>query len=179
MQLPTFDPESLSAPIPGMSLTTEPGNRPWENPPQIVNIEEAVQFYAEKLLDPEKEDAILNAFSEQVSIEAMADMITTSAVMEGIHTIDISILVTPVIYEMLKYVGDINDVDYVESYEELEKKKRIPVSEAKNIVKEIVKEIDAKSAPKFPEIGGMETPEEEVPAPRGAGLMARKPRMEE
>jgi hypothetical protein len=84
-----------------------------------------------------------------------------------------------VIYEMLKYVGDINDVDYVESYEELEKKKRIPVSEAKNIVKEIVKEIDAKSAPKFPEIGGMETPEEEVPAPRGAGLMARKPRMEE
>ena len=37
-----FDASSLNAPIPGMSLTTEPGNRPWENPPQIVTIDDAL-----------------------------------------------------------------------------------------------------------------------------------------
>jgi hypothetical protein len=179
MRLPTFDPESLSAPIPGMSLTTEPGNRPWENPPQLTTLEEAVGFYTEKLLDPEKEDAILNAFAEEISIESMADMITTSAVMDGIHTIDVSILVSPVIHEMLKYVADINDVDYIESYADIEKKKRIPVSEARKIVDEVVKEMGREAVPNFPELGAPEKEEEEMPKPRSAGLMARKPRMEE
>jgi len=179
ISLPQVDAGNLSGPVPGMSLTTEPGNRPWENPPQIVKIEDAVEFYSEKILDPEKQDAILNAFAEDISIESMADMITTSAVMDGIHTIDVSILVTPVIHEMLKYVADINDIDYIESYADIEKKKRIPVSEARKIVDEVVKEMCREAVPNFPELGAPEKEEEEMPKPKSAGLMARKPRMEE
>ena len=181
MRLPTYDPGSLSAPIPGMSLTTEPGNRPWENPPQLVTVEEAVKFYTEKILDPEKEEAILAAFDQEVSIESMADMVTTSAVMDGIHTLDIAVLVTPVIVEMFKYIGDMNGVEYVESYEEKDKKSRIPVSEARKIVKEVVDEMDRETAPKFPAWGGeVEEQEEpmEEPKPK-AGLMARKTQVEE
>jgi hypothetical protein len=179
MRLPEIDAGNLSAPIPGMSLTTEPGNRPWENPPQIVNIEDAVSFYAEKILDPEKQDAILNAFTEEVSIESMADMVTTSAVMEGIHTIDLSILINPVVQEMFRYVGDINNVKYIESYEELDKKKRIPEHEARSIVEDIAKEMDASKVPPMP---GAESKEElpmDVKPPVSMrGLMA-KPMSEE
>jgi hypothetical protein len=173
MRLPTVDEGNLSAPIPGMSLTTEPGNRPWENPPQIVKLEDAVEFYAEKILDPDKQDAILNAFAEDISIESMADMITTSAVMDGIHTIDLAVLVNPVVQEMFRYVGDANGIEYVDSFEELDKQKRIPEHEAKKIVQEVVDEISKQRlSPAAPE------PEvQETPMPR-RGLMA-KPMSEE
>ena len=180
MRLPTYDPGSLSAPIPGMSLTTEPGNRPWENPPQIVTLEEAVDFYTQKLLDPEKEEAILAAFAEEVSIEAMTDMVTTSAVMEGIHTLDVSVLVAPVVAEMFKYVADMNDVDYIESYDEKVNKSRIPVSEAKKIVEEVVAEMDRENAPKFPGLGVEPVEEEPIEETKPKrGLMARKTQVEE
>ena len=40
---------SIDAPIAGQSLTTEPGNRPWENPPQYTTVEEALEYYIHKL----------------------------------------------------------------------------------------------------------------------------------
>jgi hypothetical protein len=178
MRLPIVDAGNLSGPVPGMSLTTEPGNRPWENPPQIVKLEDAVEYYAERLFDEEKQDAILSAFEEDISIESMADMLTTSAVMEGIHTIDISVLINPVVQEMLRYVGDANNVKYIDSYEELDKKKRIPLHEAKQIVKEVVEEISKERMSKasVDETEEPETIAEEVKPKRG--LMA-KPMQEE
>ena len=161
MNKPRFSAANLRAPIPGMSLTTEPGNRPWENPPQIVNVEDAIEFYAQKLLDPEKADAILDAMSEEISIESMADMLTTSAVMDGIHTIDVSVLVTPVVQEMLRYVGDVNEMEYVESYEEKEKKNIMPL----HLIKKVVKE-------KAEDMGALEGRYEEDQKPMG--LMARR-----
>jgi hypothetical protein len=177
IRLPTVDAGNLSGPIPGMSLTTEPGNRPWENPPQIVNIEDAVAFYAEKLLDPEKQDAILNAFEEEISIESMADMLTTSAVMDGIHTIDLAVLINPVIQEMLRYVGDSNEVEYVESYEELQKQKQIPEHEAKRIVKKVVQQISQERTPVASPIPAPMEQQSSEGAPK-RGLMA-KPMQEE
>lgn len=173
IRLPQVDAGNLSGPVPGMSLTTEPGNRPWENPPQIVKIEDAVEFYADKILDPEKQDAILNAFAEDISIESMADMITTSAVMDGIHTIDLAVLINPVVQEMFRYVGDVNGVKYTDSFEELEKQKRIPAHEAKKIVEDLIKDMsEGQMAPTMPP-----ATEAEAPMPR-RGLMA-KPMSEE
>ena len=39
----------FDAPIPGQSLTNEPGNAPWEHPPQMVKMEEAMGYVWEKL----------------------------------------------------------------------------------------------------------------------------------
>lgn len=172
-KIPRMSPSMLRAPIPGMSLTTEPGNRPWENPPQLVSVDEAIEFYAEKILDPDKADAILDAMDQEISIEVMADTITTSAVMDGIHTIDVSVLVTPVIQEMLRYVGDLNEVEYVESYAEIEKSKRIPKHEARRIVRDVAKEYNKPPSTR-------EEPKEDMEAQEPkAGLMARRIMSEE
>jgi nucleoside permease NupC len=173
---PIYDPGSLSGPIPGMSLTTEPGNRPWENPPQIVTVEDAIQFYSEKLLDPEKQSAIAETLEMGLAVESISDMLTTSAVMDGYHTIDISMLVTPVVNELIKYVGDINGVDYIESYEAKEKEQAISKREAEKIVKEISAEMNKDKLPAFP-MPGKASVEESIEEPAmSKGLMARKPR---
>ena len=42
--MPLLDkPDLLDAPIPGQSLTSEPGNYPWEQPPQLNTVDEAVE----------------------------------------------------------------------------------------------------------------------------------------
>ena len=44
---------SLDAPIPGQSLTSEPKNRPWRNPPQLDTVEDAMEYYLPRLSSPE------------------------------------------------------------------------------------------------------------------------------
>ena len=73
----------------------------------------------------------------------MADQILNSGVMNGVHSYDISVLVNPVIREMIMYVGDISNVDYIESYEKEAVKKRVPREIAKEIAREISKEAQA------------------------------------
>ena len=44
----------FDAPIPGQSLTDEPGNYPWEHPPQKASIEEAADDVYESIMKKEK-----------------------------------------------------------------------------------------------------------------------------
>jgi hypothetical protein len=157
------DPEYLQGPIPGMSLTSEPGNRPWENPPVYVNVEDVVAFYTEQILDPETEDFVVLTLEKGISVEAAADHLVTSGVMNGMHTADVAFLVTPVVRELLMYVGDSAGVEYVESYDKAEQEKRIPRKLAKQIAEEVFAE-ELKQEEPAPE-----------PAPAMGGLMARRP----
>ena len=43
----------FDTPVPGQSLTDEPGNYPWEHPPKSASIEEATDFVYEAMMKPE------------------------------------------------------------------------------------------------------------------------------
>ena len=45
---PLFD-----APIPGMSLTHELGARPWQSPSQFTTVDEAIEFYMDRMATEE------------------------------------------------------------------------------------------------------------------------------
>lgn len=155
------DPEYLDGPIPGMSLTSEPGARPWENPPIYVTVEDVVAFYTEQILDTEAEDFILLTLGKGISVEAAAQHLISSGAMNGVHTMDVGFLVNPVVRELLMYVADSAGITYVESYDKLDKEKRIPRKLAKQIVDEIfAEELKAKE----------DTETEQEPT----GLMARR-----
>jgi hypothetical protein len=105
--------EFLEAPIPGMSLTTEPGNSPWEQPPQLVTIQQVADFYINKLT--EDEDAInktLDAIEQGVPLQALADGAITFNMMKGIHTVDVGFLVMPIIVELFITLAELNDIKY-------------------------------------------------------------------
>tara|TARA_X000001382_G_scaffold17070_1_gene10697 strand:+ start:66 stop:635 length:570 start_codon:yes stop_codon:yes gene_type:complete len=92
----TFD-----APIPGQSLTTEPKGFPWERPPQIDKPEEALTFYINNMSKDEVLDDIFTALDEGFPLDLLVKSILTNGVMEGIHSIDISLLVHPVLVEYI------------------------------------------------------------------------------
>jgi len=130
----------INAPIPGMSLTTEPGNRPWENPPNLVSIEDAMEFYTKRILGtPENHDQVLDLIESSLPIRNIANILMKTSVMEGYHTIDVGILVLPVVEELLMSIADIHDVTYVETIDNVFKENTTSRRQARLAVQEMQK----------------------------------------
>tara|TARA_R100001086_G_C11804549_1_gene249768 strand:- start:439 stop:993 length:555 start_codon:yes stop_codon:yes gene_type:complete len=143
----TISPEMLQGPVPGMSLTSEPQQFPWEVPTQITTVEEAVEYYSERLMeDQDVEDALLVALDNGISIERLAESLTVSATMNGVHNLDVSFLINPYVREVMKYIAEAAGQDYVDSYSELKDKKKIPYRLIKEMVQETLDEEEQETA---------------------------------
>ena len=131
----------INAPIPGMSLTSEPGNRPWENPPNLVSVEDAMEFYTKRILGtPENYDQVLDILESGLPVRNVANILMKTSVMEGNHTIDVGILVLPVIEELLMAVADMHNSEYTESIDSLFKENVVSRRQARLAVQELKKE---------------------------------------
>ena len=106
------DNNLFDAPIPGQSLTAELGARPWQQPPQYPTVEEAFEFYATKLTDPAINDSLLDALEMGTPVGPVAEILVQSGAMEGKHSIDVSILILPVLMELIAYVADEAGIEY-------------------------------------------------------------------
>jgi hypothetical protein len=165
------EPQALpfEAPIAGMSLTAEPGNRPWQQPPQHATVEAAIEYYLPKLSDEVFYEELLNVMELGIPLTTIANGIQLNGVMSGIHTIDVGILVMPVIVETLAFLGDEAGVDY-----ELGTDREIDsdlVSESQIAL--AIKKQKQKGSP------SMEAPVEQeeepmVEEPESSGLMSRR-----
>ncbi len=92
---PTINP--FNAPIPGQGLTDEPGNYPWEHPPQFPEIEDAADFIYDRLSDPKQLKRLLTMMRIGVPIEALVKVITFSGFLEGKFTVDVAKLLEPIV----------------------------------------------------------------------------------
>lgn len=102
----------VDGPIAGMGLTHELGGRPWQKPPQYNTVEEAMTYYIPRFTNPKVIDQLLDVMELGIPLTTIADAMQSSAVMEGIHTVDVGLLVMPVLIEMMAYIGDDAGVEY-------------------------------------------------------------------
>lgn len=145
----------FSAPIPGMSLTTEPKSRPWESPPQLTKVSEVVNFYGEELANPEFMYAILDAVKKGMPIHSLSNALSKINVMNGIHSVDTGIIVTPVITEMIKTIADLNDVGYSVTDEERESLTRVDKTIAADAIKSLKESVEENVAEEEPKPSGL------------------------
>ena len=96
----------LSAPIPGQSLTAEPGSRPWEKPPKYTTVEETLKFYIEDLSQPKKLARLLDKIEEGAPLGLIVDTLQTVGVSKGLHTLDVGYLISPVLVEFMKVAAE-------------------------------------------------------------------------
>ncbi len=108
----TLEP-MIDAPIAGQSLTAELGNRPWQQPPQYTTVEEALQYYIPRLINPEMLDDLFNVMETGIPLTTLANAIQSSGVMEGKHSLDVGILILPVLMETMAYLAEESDIEYV------------------------------------------------------------------
>lgn len=92
----------LQGPIPGQSLTDTPKNHKWERPPQFSDPEEVALQYISKLADQDTMDDLAVLLDSGVPLKPIVETLTTVGVSEGIHSIDVSLIVGPVIHAFIK-----------------------------------------------------------------------------
>jgi hypothetical protein len=129
--------------IPGNSLTKEPGNWPWEQPPMFVELADVVDYYTEKLTTNESVNVITKSLETNISVVELTNVMIKAGVMQGIHSIDSAMLAFPVIAEMIKTIADISDVGYVESDEDFKKATELDESVYIELIKDSQAKVEA------------------------------------
>ena len=108
-----FDDTSFDAPIPGMGMTHELGARPWQTPPTYTTVEETSDYYIERMSNPKFKEQLLDVMEMKIPLTTLANTIQLGSVMEGLHTVDVGMLMIPILVETMALIGDSSDVDYV------------------------------------------------------------------
>lgn len=159
----------FDGPIPGQSLTSTPKNYPWERPPETADPDEAITHHLTRLSQPEVLNSILDGVTMGMPVSLITDMMLTGAVAKGIHSIDISLMVAPVVHEYIVNLLEEEDVEFKEFFEkdgDEDNQKSMAVSQALRGLKETVPEEEVIEAETEEEM-----PMEEQPK---RGLMSRE-----
>ena len=170
----TFD-----APIPGQSLTDTPKNAPYERPPEIVDPIEAIDAHIDNLNKEGAMEDVLYFLELGSDLQTLVQGILRSGVMAGLHSIDVSLIIAPVIHEYIKGFADAADMEYDEGFDNKEAKEIISygrdVARAKKMLDELREKQGMAPMPE-PEMEPEMEPEEPEMVeeePAKTGLMAR------
>ncbi len=102
----------LDAPISGQHMTSELGGRPWQQAPQYTTVDEAIEYYLDRMSSDEFTDQLVDVLEMDVPVTTLANTLQLGGVMDGKHTVDVGMLVMPLLMEMIMLVGDMADVKY-------------------------------------------------------------------
>jgi hypothetical protein len=174
--------------IPGQSLTAEPKNAPYENAPSMSKPEDAVLWHLDRLMEPDRTEAVLDALELGMDVVSLTEGILRGAVLDGRHSVDVSLIIGPVIHEFIKTSAERVGIDFDEGFPDNSKEKAkvkysINSKKAADMIdkleksgkldKPVLEPMDDMDQAELP----MDMPEMEAPmeAPAGApqGLMSR------
>ena len=165
------DEPNLDYPIPGMGMTAELGSRLWEQPPQLDTVDEATDFYMERMKQDDVQKGLIKVIDMGVPLTTIANAIQLANVMEGRHNIDIGVLMLPILVETMRYIAEEANIEYVTGMEEIkEKDDALALKVASKMIdekEEIVEEEDVNK------ISETETTGVEIVKPP-KGLMSRR-----
>lgn len=170
--------------FPGQSLTAEPKNAPYENAPEMVDPEEAVMWHMERLAEPKRMNHVLDALELGMDVVSLTEGLLRGAVLDGRHSIDVSLIIAPVIHELINSSAKAAGIDYEEgipddSEDQSKVKYQIDSRKAQKMIDK-----SKGSKPKGKPVGGdveevlSHLPEDitkEMPTAK-EGLMSRKPK---
>jgi len=165
MAEPMFD-----APIPGQSLTAELGARPWQSPPQFTTVDEALEFYVPRMASDSFSEKLIDVMEMGIPLTTLANSMQMNSVMEGKHSVDVGIIIMPVLIEMMRLIGDSAGIEYDTGMDKKEKTRSTLVTKALNKLRDEEAKNETTEEPE-PEVVEEQAPvEEEEPK----GLMARR-----
>lgn len=164
----------FNAPIPGESLTAEQGSMPWEKPPQLDTPEAALEFYLDKLSNEEAIETVGSMMQTGVPIDIITSSMLSSGIMRGVHTVDVKTLISPMIFEHLRSLGDVMGIDYKETMEDYADKEQLKkTKERKEDAAMLNRSMLEETLRKRPELVE-EIVEQPLEEPKPKGLISRK-----
>lgn len=98
------------APVPGESLTGEPGGAPWERPPQFSDPQKAAAYVWKQLNKPANMKQMLTMLDQGMPVEALARTVLMGGFQEGKWTPDVALLISRPVVTMISTLGYMADV---------------------------------------------------------------------
>lgn len=170
----------FNVPIPGESLTREPKNAPYERPPELNDPEDALIYHTDRLTNNRRIKAAMLLLEEGIDIKMLTEGILRKAVLDGMHSVDVSMIIAPAVHEYIRTTADMAGVEYKEGFEQddTELDYEINKSRAKKALAKIKAEPKKSTAPVEEPMMDLEEDEpmmvEEEMTPKPKGLMARR-----
>tara|TARA_R100000951_G_scaffold103017_3_gene95410 strand:+ start:547 stop:1068 length:522 start_codon:yes stop_codon:yes gene_type:complete len=170
----------FSTPIPGQSLTKEPRSYAWEDPPKYSKPEDALMWHMDRLEEPERTKAVLTLLELGLDVVTLTEGVLRGGVVQGIHNIDVSLIIAPIIHEYITGTASAAGIDFKEGLSEVKVDyKEFESAIDKNKINEVLKDIDEdKPIDLQPIEEALEEKEMQVEEPeveeKPRGLMARE-----
>ena len=167
----------FARPIPGASLTSKLGKYPYENPPDMVEIEDVMNHYMSKLADQEVIDDIALVCELGVTIKPIVKSLVTSQQMEGRHSIDTGLIVAPVLHEFIKQAVEATGITVKDDDRDYQKEaEAAEIQRFKALTMKYISDIDKQGDPGVELLKDIVEPEaaaEEPVEEKPMGLMAK------
>ena len=161
---------AFSGPIPGQSLTLEPKGFPWERPPEIADPEEALQWEIKRLSEPKVLGGLIDAIDiYDLDVNTLTKGIARAGVAKGLYTIDVAMLIAPVVHEFIKQAAISSGANPDDGFEDKTANERDKRLREVDIAKKMMKNMKLKPKQAAKKAIVMQ---EEVAVP-SKGLMAR------
>ena len=147
----------FDTPIPGQSLTDEPGNYPWEHPPQYVTTDGAADHLWNRMSEPEFAEQIIAMLDAGVPVEAIGRTVLFGGFLKGKFSPDVAFIIAEPVMKMIATIGVIAGVEDIKmSMDDITNKKEVRSAvrlnvEAEKVAKDIKGEIKQKGLMAKPE----------------------------
>ena len=154
--------DPFDSPVAGQGLTDEPGNYPWEHPPQFADPEEATEYIWVTLHQKQLTEQLIGMLDAGVPVEAIGRTILFAGFMEGKFSPDLAFIITEPVMKMIAAIGINGGVEkIIFSLEDLTNKKQIREITKVKMAKEKVAEITESTQEDIKKAGLMARPEPE------------------
>lgn len=157
----------LDAPIPGQGMTAPLGDRPWQRPPQFTTPEKALSFYISKITSDRQASQMMDILEMGVPVDTLVDTMQLGGVMEGMHSVDVGIIIAPALSEAISGMADKAGISYTKESSDIEEDAPTD-SEIALTLNEMKETVDEPMEEKVEE--SVEEDTEDMPS----GLMARR-----
>lgn len=106
------DPIAPTGPIPGANYTSDTKNYPWHRPPDIVNMDEAIEYIFRRLVDTDAGKRYMSLIEVGTTISTITDIVVTLAVGRGKITPDYALLLAGPVARLLEIMAKSYDISY-------------------------------------------------------------------
>jgi len=157
----------LDAPIPGQGMTAPLGDRPWQRPAQFSTPEQALSFYISKITQDRQASQMMDILEMGVPVDTLVDTVQLGGVMEGLHSVDVGMIIAPALIEAISGMADKAGVKYTRESTDIDEEAPM----GSEIALTLTKMREGKDMPKEAPV---EEVVEEVTEEEPTGLMARR-----
>jgi hypothetical protein len=129
-------------PIPGQSLTAEPGASQYERPPKFAKPEEAFEVYLDKFSDEETREGLFALLEQGIAADLIANMLTREATRNGVHSIDVAVILRPMVHEYISVLAEAAGIEFTKNLEDPYKKSELSRKERRFIANKVNKQLE-------------------------------------